>query len=519
MAHHSLARLLKSAFHAAVLETEEAAVLYSEYAESRRKFLRQSAVAAGAMIATPALFSLASCGKNKEENIVIIGAGIAGLNAAYQLQKMNTTSTIYEASDRIGGRMFTLIDEFGKGISTEVGGEFVDTTHQDILQLANELGLSLYDLREDKLDQKVYFFEGKHLSDEDLKNALKPFVVQLMKDVKSLPEIISHQSAAKFEHLDKQSITEYLTSIGIKGWLYNFLNVCLTREYGMEASVQSAVNFLIMFVEPVANQKHYELFGADHEVFKIKGGSNMLTNALYQKVKPSVKTGYTLKSIGKEEDKGYSLEFDNGGTTTHVYATRVIIAIPFTMLRMVQINVPMPAEKMRCINEIGYGNSSKFIVGVANGKPWRKMGKQGYAFTDLLIGCGWDSSQSQSETEGSFTIFGGGDFSVTLNKGVPTDMAKEFLPQLNKVFPGMDKAYTQKNIKFCWNENPLSKAGYSAFKKGQWSTLAGWEGVPVGDIYFAGEHVSREFQGYMNGGAQTGRVAAEMLMKAMNANG
>ncbi len=42
--------------------------------------------------------------------------------------------------------------------------------------------------------------------------------------------------------------------------------------------------------------------------------------------------------------------------------------------------------------------------------------------------------------------------------------------------------------------------------------MAGWEGVSVGEIYFAGEHVSREFQGYMNGGAQTGRVAAEMII-------
>jgi monoamine oxidase len=65
------------------------------------------------------------------------------------------------------------------------------------------------------------------------------------------------------------------------------------------------------------------------------------------------------------------------------------------------------------------------------------------------------------------------------------------------------------------------KGGYSSFKKGQWSTLAGWEAVPVGNIYFAGEHVSRDFQGYMNGGAQTGRVAAgkiaEKILKRVTA--
>jgi len=515
MAHHSLSRLLKSTFFAAVREDREASALFNEYSESRRKFLKQMTVTAGAMALTPGILSLASCGKSNGESIAIIGAGIAGLNAAYQLQKNDIKSIIYEASDRIGGRMFTLYDEFGKGITTEVGGEMVDTTHADILQLVKEFDLGLYDLREDPLAPKTYYFGGKFRSDDELKNALKPFVVQLMKDIKSLPDVISYKAAAQFEHLDKQSITAYLNALGVKGWLFDFLNVTLTREYGMEASLQSAVNFLIMFVEPAPAEKSYELFGPGHEVFKIKGGSNTVTNALYEKVKPFVKTGYNLKSITKSDSMGYNLEFDNQGTPVVVKADHVIIAIPFTMLKLVKLDLPMPAEKTKCINEIGYGNSSKFIVGVTKNKPWRTHGRQGYTFTDLTFGCGWDSAQSQSETEGSFTVFGGGDFSDKVKSEGLDVLANQILPQLNTIYPGMDKAYSGKNTKFCWSENPYSKAGYSSFKTGQWSTLAGWEGVPVEEIYFAGEHVSREFQGYMNGGAQTGRIAAEMLMKSM----
>ncbi|MBB3054391.1 flavin monoamine oxidase family protein [Mucilaginibacter gotjawali] len=519
MAHYPIARLLRSAFCSAMSEDKQAAELYNEYSDSRRKFLKQMAITAGAAALTPGILSLSSCGKSSEGSIAIIGAGIAGLNAAYQLQKADIKSTIYEASDRIGGRMFTLRDEFGKGLTTDIGGEFVDTTHTDILQLTNELGLSLYDLRKDELARKTFYFGGKRYNEDDLKAALKPFVAQLVKDIKSLPDIISYKAAAQFEHLDKQTITGYLSAIGIKGWLFDFLNVTLTREYGMEASVQSAVNFLIMFEAPKEAEKGYALFGSDHEVFKIQGGSSTLTDAIYQKVKGSVKTGYTLKSISKADDKGYNLEFDNQGTAATVQADHVIIAIPFTMLRLVRIDVPFPAEKTKCINEIGYGNSSKFIVGVKNGKPWRLHGQQGYTFTDLFFGCGWDSSQMQSDTEGSFTIFGGGNFSDKVKDASLDDLKNKIVPELNAIFPGMDKAYTGKNTKFCWSENPYSKAGYSSFKAGQWSTLAGWEGVPVGEIYFAGEHVSREFQGYMNGGAQTGRVAAEMLMKSLAGNG
>ncbi|MGZ3767503.1 MAG: flavin monoamine oxidase family protein [Mucilaginibacter sp.] len=516
MAHYSIARILKSAFRAAVQEDAEAAAMFNEYSESRRRFLKQTAITAAGFAFAPSILSLASCNKNGEENIAIIGAGIAGLNAAYQLQKQGIKATLYEASDRIGGRIFTMRDVFGKDITTEVGGEFIDTTHADILQLVKELNLSLYDLRDDHLDRKAFYFGGKQFNEDDLKMAIKPFVVPLMKDIKSMPEVISYKTASKFEHFDRQSITEYLKSIGINGWLYDFLNVTLTREYGMEASEQSAVNFLIMFTEPADSEKGYELFGSDHEVFKLKGGSQQITEALYQKVRESVKTGYNLKTISKSEQQGYELQFEHNGIITTVNAGRIIIAIPFTILRLITINVPMPAAKTKCINEIGYGNSSKFILG-SSGKPWRNKGNQGYTFTDLSFGCGWDSSQMQSDTDGSFTVFGGGNFSDKVFKGLDQNLTDEFLHDLNTIYPGMDKAFNKKTIKFCWISNPYSKAAYSSFKKGQWSTLAGWEGEPVEQIYFAGEHVSRDFQGYMNGGAQTGRMAAELLMKSIEA--
>jgi len=516
MSHTSLARLLKSALHAAVKEDAEAAGLYNENSESRRRFLKQSAVAAGGVMLTPALLELASCKTQNDEKIAIIGAGIAGLNAAYQLQKHGIKATVYEANDRIGGRMFTMHDEFGKGITTDVGGEYVDTTHADIIALVQELGLSFYDLRVDTIkEKKAFYFGGKLMDQNDLVTAIKPFAAQLVKDFKSLPEMISYHEAAKFAHIDNMSITEYITSIGITGWLYDFLNVTLTREYGMEASVQSAVNFLIMFDAPVLGEKDYELFGPDHEIFKIKGGSQHLTNAIYDKVKDSVKTDFKLKAIDKGQQQGYDLQFEHNADTTTVNADKIIIAIPFTLLRQVSFNVPMPAGKRKCIDEIGYGNSCKFFIGV-NDKAWRKNGWGGYTFTDLSFGCGWDSSQMQSETTGCFTVFGGGDFGDMVNTQDQKMLTNKFLPALNTIYPGMTKNFSNKTMKFCWAANPWSKAGYSSFKKGQWSTLAGWEGVPVGDIYFAGEHVSRDFQGYMNGGAQTGRVAAEMIMKKMN---
>jgi monoamine oxidase len=511
MAHSLLVQLLQKIFKDNLKEDKANADIFNEWSKSRRDFIKNTAISGGGLFLFSDLLSACSLINGKDKHVVIAGAGISGLNASFHLQKLGIQSTIYEASGRVGGRMFTMKDMFGKGLTTEVGGEFVDTTHAEILSLAKELGLSFYDIRTDALSPKTYFFEGKNLSDTDLKNALKPFIPQLVKDISSLPPEISHETAASFEHLDKVSITEYLTSIGIKGWLYNFLNVVLTREYGMEAAEQSAINLLIMFDPPAESNADYELFGESHEVYKIKGGSEALTNTLYEKVKGNVQLNHQLISIGKGASKKYMLVFDNDGNKITVESDFVIITIPFSILRNIPFTIEMPEGKKKCIQEIGYGNSCKFIMGV-NNRTWRNAGKQGYTFTDTGFGCGWDSSQFQQSEQGSFTVFGGGKFGDDMKDSTKEQLISKYLPSLNTIYPGTTTAFNNIAVQFCWTWHPYVKGGYSSFSKGQWSTLAGWEAVPVGDIYFAGEHVSRDFQGYMNGAAQTAKDAVTQII-------
>ena len=520
MPRDPLTNLLKKAFRMSVREDPVLASLMEERRLSRRDFLRQTMTAGAGLALAPVLpWVTADPFRTKASprlpqsppRIAIIGAGIAGLNACYQLKKLGIASTVYEASSRVGGRMFTMKDVFGTGLTTDIGGEFVDTTHTDILQLASELGLPLYHLEDDHLTAKTYFFGGKELTQADLREALEPFVSRLVKDIHSLPPVISYQSADRCGQLDNQSITDYLSAIGIRGWLFDYLNVTLTREYGMEASEQSAINFLIMFEPPAEKDTDYELFGPGHEVFKIKGGSQQLTDALYQRVKDQVVLGNKLVAVNSD----YSLSIEHEGTVEKISADYVILTIPFTVLRKIPFSPPMPDGKRKCIEEIGYGNSCKFVMGMEE-KPWRKMGKAGYTFTDISFGCGWDSSQLQSEEKGSFTVFGGGHFGEEMAAAGKDELVSNYLSGLQRIYPGAQKSFTGKTIKFCWGQHPFSRGGYSAFKKGQWSTLAGWEGVPVGNVYFAGEHVSREFQGYMNGGAHTAREAVERIVKKIN---
>lgn len=512
MAHSPLKYLLQNAF-ADAFKTHQQNNDESIFDKSRRNFIKNAGLLATSCVLLPSFSKAFADDFNANKSIAIIGAGIAGLNAAYQLKKQGINATVYEAANRTGGRMFTIKDKFGTGITTDLGGEFVDTTHQDIINLAKNFDVDFYDLRNDKITEGVFFFEGKNYSNDDLKSAILPFVAQIERDVKSLPKTINYTTRQLFKQLDHLSVTKYLASIGVTGWLYNFLNLVITREYGMEASEQSAINFLIMFTQPGPNG--YELFGDQHEVLKIKGGSQILTHKLHNHLKNQVRLNYTLTSISHNLNNKYELVFKNKTVTYNFTADYVILAIPFSVLRNIPLRVKMPPEKLNCINNLGYGNSSKFIMGF-NGKAWRLANKNGQTYSDLSFGCTWDSSRMQSETKGSLTVFGGGNTIPQLCKTPVYQLANQYLNNLDTIYPHIKSAYSKKNVKFCWPQSPYHKAAYSSFKTGQWSTLAGWEIVPVGNLFFAGEHCSLDFQGYMNGAAQTGKLAAQNIIQIIS---
>ena len=497
-----ISSLIQKAFAAALEKDPDSKAML----ESRRAFLKQTAMAAGAMALIPSWLSAKTI---SQPRIAIIGAGIAGLNAACQLKKAGLEAQIYEASARTGGRMFSLHDKFGQGLSTDLGGEFVDTTHEDILELLKEFNLGYYDLRQEKIAHKSFYFGGRHRTEHDLRQALQPFIGPLVKDISALPARLDYTTGEQFAHIDKLSITEYIKGLGIDGWLYDFLNVVLTREYGMEASRQSAINFLIMFDSAPAGDGNYELFGAEHEVFKIKGGSQRLADAMVERIRSQVHFHHGLTGISQTSTNTYVLHF---GSTKRIESDYVLMTIPFTILRGIEIDLPLSDGKRRSIHELGYGNSCKHIMGMS-GRPWRDQGFQGYTFNDLSFGCGWDSSQLQPTSYGSFTVFGGGDNGTEIARSTPDALTKRYLPDLARTYPGAELAFTGKTVRFSWEQYPFTRAGYSSFEKGQWSTIAGYEAEPVGNVFFAGEHVSLDFQGYMNGAAKTGRIAAAAILE------
>jgi monoamine oxidase len=178
--------------------------------------------------------------------------------------------------------------------------------------------------------------------------------------------------------------------------------------------------------------------------------------------------------------------------------------------------VRVSAAPSRCakqrIDELGYGSNAK-LIGQFHERPWlTRHHANGSAFTDLAWQACWDTSRAQPGDRGVLTLFVGGAAGRTLDRGTPDARMREWLPELDVVFPGTAPAYMEDSaLRMHWPSMPWALGSYACYRPGQ-AAWAGLEGARVGRMHFCGEHTSPEFQGYLEGAAAAGeRVATEIL--------
>jgi len=198
-----------------------------------------------------------------------------------------------------------------------------------------------------------------------------------------------------------------------------------------------------------------------------------------------------------------------------VTASHVVLALPFTLLRQVQLHVELPEPKRRAIAELGYGTNAKLMVGFSS-RPWRtQYGSDGSTYTDLGYMQTWETSRLQPGASGILTNFTGGKRGLALGQGTAEQQASHFLEEFNRLFPGVSKAYNGRVARMHWPTYPLTQGSYAAYRVGQYTRLAGAELERVRNLHFCGEHTSLDAQGFMEGGALTGAVVASELAEEL----
>jgi len=501
-----------------------------DIAYSRRRFLRNSAVLSAAAISAcrqpgqqqaPAASTVqppspASAGAPR---IAIVGAGVAGLNCAYKLQQAGLSAKVFEGANRTGGRMFTARDLLGQGLTTELGGEFIDSTHEEMLALMEEFNLTTLDTLgpgSESLRPETYFINGRHYTQVEAARAFVPLASRILEHYDSMEDVVDYEHEGGGGAFDKMSIAEYFDNIGASGWMRDLLESAYVTEYGLDIGEQSALNFLFLIgTGDLENEEECALLGESDERYKVRGGNQQIVDELARRVQPQIRTLHRLESI-RSNGSAYTLTFQTGGSPVEEVADVVVLTLPFTMLREVNLQVEMPEIKTRAIRELGYGANAKVLVGFRS-RPWEKQGYAGGTYTDETFQLAWANSYLQQGSEGGLTLYSGGKLALDAGQGTAEEAAARLLQGVEKAYPGATRERNGRVSRFHWPTHPWTKASYSCYRPGQWTTIANSESVPVGALFFAGEHCSYDFQGYMNGAAQSGADTARAIMSAVSA--
>src|SRR5438034_64226 len=335
--------------------------------------------------------------------------------------------------------------------------------------------------------------------------------------------------------LDRMSIYDWIESRvpgGHSSPMGSLLDVAYNIEYGNVTTQQSSLN-LVYLLGFSSNPGNFQIFGASDERYHIAGGNERLPQAIAAALTlGTVQLNTALTGILRKSDGTYKLSLKSGNTTTSTVVDRVIMAIPFSILRTILTSdldyqtAGFTPLKQTAISQLGYGKNAKLHLQF-NTRYWNSPGPwgigNGSTYSDTGYQNTWDVTRAQDGTTGLLVDYTGGGVPLASFGGDPTNaaqvakFAKAFLSQIEPVFPGITRQWNGRATLDVPLTDPFLLGSYSYWKVGQYTQFAGYEKVrqpdPVtGKCHFAGEHCSQDFQGYMEGGASEGLRAANEII-------
>jgi monoamine oxidase len=451
---------------------------------------------------------------DSQSKVLIVGAGIAGLTAAYRLQQAGVAVDVVEASQRVGGRLRSLRNMPGNPGVVEMGGEFIDTRHRAVRSLATELGLELADLRlaDTGLEPEVLYFQGQRISPQQVIAEFEPLAKRVAADLLALGDgdITYHAPSEAAIRLDRLSLAEYLAAAPISPVIDQLVKVAYITEFGRDAESQSCLNMLFLIGAEVGQ---WSTYGVSDERYHVVGGNDQIPRRLADRLAGRIETGTVLESIRSKTDGRYQVSLRQGSTSVERIYERILLTVPFGVLRQVELAVDLPPVKQKAIAELGYGTSTKLSLPFKE-RVWRSRYHSTISvYSDLEFQNTWESARYTPGSNGWLTDLRGGKQGMTLGEGGSESHVERLLNDLEGLFPGLSAAQEGKAVRSVWAAEPYALGSYACYLPGQWTAIGGAEGERVGNLWFAGEHCSRGSQGYMNGACQTAHQAAQSVLQ------
>ena len=475
------------------------------YSMSRRNFLR-SAASALAAACVPRARAAA-----RPQRVAVVGAGMAGLVAAYELMRAGHTVSLHEARERCGGRIRTRRNAFGDGLYVEEGaidfGDGYTLIEQYLTQFAIPRAAPAPSAK--AAEAEVYYVSGKrYLSaagrEPDWPYALSPSERRLGR--RGLWEKYGHPAEAVLDEpfgshslsraaraLDARSVAELARRAGASD-----AAVLLMRQNFLGADYEH-----VSALEDLLWQRFLD---RSRTWSRLEGGNERLPQAFAERLGPRVFYGAQLRAFSQERD-GVRLTFSHGGAQQQVNAERAVIAIPFSVLRGVEFGDALARHKRTVVEKLRY-ESVTCVQLHARHRFWHQAGLKGQASTDLPIGTVLDASAGQHGEAGILVTQATGGASRRLAALTPAERLSFALENVGRVYPGMGEAYAG-GSSVCWDQEPFALGGWAYYAPGEMNSLFPHVAVPDGRIHFAGEHTAST--AFAEGAAQSGlRVAQEI---------
>src|SRR5438270_10178546 len=380
---------------------------------SRRDFLKGTgAAAAGLALAGPGNL-LRAAASPRQPGIAVIGAGIAGLNAALTLQDHSVGCTIFEASNRVGGRMHSsLSGEFWQnGQTSEWCGELIDTNHKTIQQLAARFNLPIVDMLAGQPagSEDTYYVHGHYYPWQQAAADFQAVAPILKSQLHDAPFPTLYNSFTAFaQTLDNMSAYQWIENFvpgGHASDLGALLDNAYNNEYGLDTTQQSALNmlYLLAYMPAQASVGAFDWYGVSDERYHIIGGNQQLPMAIANRLQSAspvcpINFNWRMTAIATNADGTVTCTFSTpAGTVSQTFA-QVILTTPFGVLRGLDYsNAGFDNRKKTAITQLGYGTNTKLNLQFKS-RFWNRSGvwpgvSDGTIYTDLPMNNTWDATR------------------------------------------------------------------------------------------------------------------------------
>jgi monoamine oxidase len=432
-------------------------------------------------------------------SVLVAGAGLAGLAAARDLIGRGATVTVIDIRDRVGGRVWTIRDGFAEGQHGEGGADFIDEDQHEIRRLAAEVGLKLVPI----LRGGFGYVRGDHNGRSTIvgRNARTGW----QRLAEQLRQVSRPYRLA--ERRWDSPITTDLARRSVSAWLDQ-----VKADADLRATAAGLRGFFLADPEELSLIALIDQFAEDEApaagcMYRVEGGNDQLTSALAQPLGGRLHLNTDLVAIS-HRGKVVRVSVKNNRAVAQINCDYAILALPATLLRRIPITPALPAQQHEAIARLKYGRATRTLLQFTK-RFWRAAGRARAFGSPLPFGAVWDANEEQRGRAGILSLLAGGSASDATQAIVAKHGTRGLADALDWLGSKESELLTSRQI--VWEQDLFARGGYAYFDPGFDPGLRAWLSRPAGRLFFAGEHTSIKWQGYMNGAVESGlRAAAEV---------